>query len=135
MSLSPESGDGFNTTTGTQVLRVGTREGIMTSKQEATTYLGDLAKKSTVHGIIRSVAPSGMSRTISFVVADTHEGKPYVRNITHLVATVLDFKIINVNGLNAIRVHGVGMDMIFSVVYNLGSALHGDGYYFKSAQL
>ena len=107
----------------------------MTSKQEATTYLGDLAKKSTVHGIIRSVAPSGMSRTISFVVADTHEGKPYVRNITHLVATVLDFKIINVNGLNAIRVHGVGMDMIFSVVYNLGSALHGDGYYFKSAQL
>lgn len=107
----------------------------MTTKKEAVSYLGDLTENSTIHGIIRSVAPSGMSRTMSFVVADTHEGKPYIRNITHLVAKVLDYKVIDVNGQNAIRVHGVGMDMIFDTVYELGIALHSNGYYFKSAQL
>lgn len=109
----------------------------MTTKEEATQYLGEFAKDTTIYGIVRSVAPSGMSRTMSFVVADTHEGKPYVRNITHLVSKALgrDYKVIDVHGHNAIRVSGAGMDMIFHTVYNLGLELHSDGYYFKSVQL
>ncbi len=34
-----------------------------------------------------------------------------------------------------IRVNGVGMDMIFATVYELGAAVHNDGYFFRSDSL
>lgn len=73
----------------------------------------------TIYTILRSVSHSGMSRKISFKVADGSS----IFDITYLVAKVLDYKMINANGFNAIRVNGCGMDMGFHLVYSLSSVL------------
>lgn len=70
----------------------------------------------TIHCILRHVSRSGMSRRISFYHGDT----------------MLDRYILNL-GLGAsgkgdgVRVDGCGMDMGFSVVYNLGATLWPKG--------
>lgn len=76
--------------------------------------------------IIRSVARSGMSRTIdvyAFYVRD--DGKIGRRWLSSNVATACGYRTTD-DG--ALKVGGCGMDMGFAVVYNLASVLFGDGY-------
>lgn len=108
----------------------------MNSPEYAKETLSFLKQGETVHGIIRSVSASGMSRVMSFVVADKDSnGVPYIRNITHSVAKIIGRPCLNYHGQNAIRISGCGMDMIFKVVYDLSSELFGDGYALRSNQL
>jgi hypothetical protein len=81
-----------------------------------------LAPGMTVHTIIRSVAASGLSRTMSFFVIV--DDKPL--NITYHVANALGYNTILVNGYNAVRVSGGGMDMAFHMVSTLATVLFGD---------
>jgi hypothetical protein len=103
---------------------------------EAINLLNDIKKGATIHGIVRGVSSSGMSRTISFHMADIDfNDEPYIRGLTYSIAGLLGYKVISVNGHDAIRVNGCGMDMVFKVVYDLGVVLFGDGYALKSSQL
>ena len=74
---------------------------------------------ATVYTVIRSVAKSGMSRTMSvFIVKDGE-----LQNITWYVGKVLDYPVRDVDGHRAIRVNGAGMDMGFHVVYSLSRVM------------
>ena len=74
---------------------------------------------ATVYTILRSRSSSGMSRTISLVVA--LDGK--VQDITYYAAQALGERLIYTNCHPAIRQNGGGMDMGFNLVYNLSSVL------------
>lgn len=87
-----------------------------------------LPEGTVVWGIVRSVAKSGMSRTISFHIVQGTE----IRDITWHVSNALGYKL---TGTRGVRVNGAGMDMIFHVVYGLGAAIHGSGYALTSAQI
>ena len=78
----------------------------------------------TVYTVIRSVAPSGMSRTMSLKVAKN--GK--IVDLTYYASIVLDYPLVEVNGSRAIRVGGAGMDMGFHVVYSLARVLFREKY-------
>lgn len=73
----------------------------------------------TIHGVIRHVSASGMSRRIDFYLL-TNQDKIY---LTTDIGRVLDYKVSDKGGL---VVGGCGMDMIFHVVHNLGYALYRD---------
>lgn len=100
------------------------REQARADKDKAIAYLlndyltGDNPR---VYTILRRVSSSGMSRSISLCVADD---KGQILNITYLVAKALGEKLVEVNGSNAIRVNGCGMDMGFHLVYTLSSVLY-----------
>jgi len=70
--------------------------------------------------ILRHVSSSGMSRRISFVVA-TADG---IRNLDHWIEGALGYRQSDKGGL---VVSGCGMDMGFSVVYNLGATMWPNG--------
>ena len=92
---------------------------------KALEYLREYLKPGdTVYTILRHVSRSGMARDIG-VVAMVN-GEPYA--ITHLVARVLGLRRTDSDG---VRVTGVGMDMGFSIAYDLAWALFGDGYTLK----
>jgi hypothetical protein len=78
----------------------------------------------TIYTVLRSVAPSGMSRTMSLKVA--REGK--ILDLTYWASVVLEYPLVEVNGSRAIRVGGCGMDMGFHVVYSLARVLFRDKY-------
>ena len=75
-----------------------------------------------VRTILRHVSRSGMSRSISVIVSNG-DG---VRDISWLIARAglgrFDRKY------DGIKVGGCGMDMGFSLVYNLSRALYGDSF-------
>ena len=76
----------------------------------------------TVYTVLRRVSASGMTRAISLKVAQGSN----VYDITYLAAQAMGEKCAEVNGHNVIKVHGVGMDMGFHLVYGLSSVLfHG----------
>ena len=80
---------------------------------------------STVHTLLRHVTRSGMSRSISVLVADT-DG---IHDVSWQVARALEWRFdANHNG---VKVDGAGMDMGFHLVYTLSQVLHGDGYALK----
>ena len=79
-----------------------------------------LSPGDTVHGIVRSVARSGMSRRIDFYKL-TAEGPLYLTGYFADVYQTDDFD-------GGMRVNGCGMDMIFDTVYNIGSALWPQGF-------
>lgn len=83
-----------------------------------------------VHSIIRSVSASGMSRNISFFVVDPKDNR--ITNVTWHMARALRTKPREWHGHWVIYKHGVGMDMAFATVYDLGIVLYGDGYALKS---
>jgi len=87
-----------------------------TAKVHALQLLGE---NRNVYTILRSVSASGMSRTISLKTIQNGE----LIDITYTASRVLGDKCIEVNGQNAIRVNGCGMDMGFHLVYNLASIL------------
>jgi len=104
-----------------------------TSKPKEKTYgqtvLEGLPKDATIYSIIRRVSKSGMSRLIDFYVIK--DNRPIW--ITPAVRDLIDYK--QDKTTNALKVSGTGMDMCFHVVYSLGSAVHNDGYYFKSERM
>lgn len=104
-------------------------------KLEAIEYLQTLGIKEgdTIYCILRSVSKSGMNRKISVIYKD--------RDISYHVSKVIDYKCVEKFGHQALNVSGCGMDMGFSVVYNLSYALFAKikqtdpGYALKSAWL
>jgi hypothetical protein len=78
-----------------------------------------ITQGATVYTILRSRSASGMSHTISLVVA--LDGK--VQDITYYAAQALDSRLIETNEYRAIRQNGGGMDMGFNLVYNLSIVL------------
>ena len=95
--------------------------------QEAKTELLKWFVKEgdTVYTILRSVSPSGMSRTMSLKVANDRGG---ISDLTYYASKVLDYPLVWVNGSRALRVGGCGMDMGFHVVYSLARVLFRDKY-------
>ncbi len=95
-------------------------------KQDSITTLLSLVKPNDViYTDIKSVSSSGMSRQIACYVAYIDEQeKARIREITWLVSKALDMRIGSKGGL---IVGGCGMDMAFSVVYNLGCTLWPNG--------
>ena len=78
---------------------------------------------STVYTNLLRVSSSGMSRHISVHVIGLKEnGKPYIYNCSHLIAQVLGYR--RTKDGNALVVGGCGMDMGFSIAYNLASVLY-----------
>lgn len=77
---------------------------------------------SRVGTILRHVSRSGMSRSISVVVQD-EDG---IRDVSYLVARALGDKIDRDRG--GVKVGGCGMDMGFSLVYNLSATLYPEGF-------
>jgi hypothetical protein len=83
------------------------------------TLRGILSKGDTVYTVLRHVSTSGMSRRIDLYVIQ--DNKP--RYLTGYVAAALEYT--RQMGKDGMTVSGCGMDMGFSVVYNLSAALYG----------
>ena len=100
----------------------------MEKKQEqAINYLRGLLKPGdTVRPVLRHVSKSGMFRLIDLYVV-THDGglQMISANAADAIGEKLDKK------RQGIRVSGCGMDMGFSLVYNLGRVLFPDGFKVK----
>jgi hypothetical protein len=102
----------------------------MTKKQEteqetarALEYLRELLPPGAkVQTVLRHVSRSGMSRSISCLVAKDDQ----IHAIDWAVARVTGYKFDRNNG--GLKVGGCGMDMGFALVYNLSSALYRDGF-------
>ena len=90
-----------------------------TGKNQILDLLDD---QRIIYTILRTVSASGMSRTFSLKVIKDGE----LQDITYYASKVLGEKCLQVNGYNAIRVNGVGMDMGFHLVYCLSSILFRD---------
>lgn len=97
--------------------------------ENATNNLSGIEKGRDIYYIVRSVSASGMSRTISFYLAEKDET---ISSITWSMAQVLGYKVTNYHGFNAIRVNGIGEDMGFKLVYELGLKLYKNGYHFDA---
>lgn len=93
-------------------------------------------KGSTIYGVVRDVARSGMSRTIDFYTIGTDsKGAPYLQYLSGYMATVLGYSRAR---QGALKVKGCGMDMIFHCVNSLSYAMHGlegKGDTYKSEQI
>ncbi len=74
-----------------------------------------------LHTVVRSVARSGMSRTID--VYRLQDGE--LRCLSGLVARALDYRR---NDAGALKVSGCGMNMGFAVVYEVSAVLFGAGF-------
>lgn len=89
----------------------------------AKTQLRKMLKPGrTVFTILNHCSASGMSRSISLVISDKKDG---IFRLDYLVAPALGYTLdIKKGGL---KVSGCGMDMGFSLVYNLGMVLWPEG--------
>ncbi len=97
-----------------------------TANQEAIDRLREILRPGDrVFGIVRTVSRSGMSRTIDFYAFKGAADGTDRLYLSGYIAEALDYSRTN-DG--ALRVGGCGMDMIFSVVYNLGRVLFPGGF-------
>ena len=95
------------------------KDGKAAQRDEAITRLRELLKPGqTVYTILNHRSQSGMSRSISCVIA-MKNGE--IMKLDRFVALAFNDKIDQKNG--GLIVTGCGMDMGFHVVYNLGRAL------------
>lgn len=78
-------------------------------------------KGSTVSTTVKHVSRSGMTRDIAVFGADPAHG---IRNVSYLVVALEIGRLHE----RAVRISGCGMDMGFSIVYDMSMALYGDGY-------
>ena len=101
---------------------------VMTDRARALDIVGQLDKGDTIYGIVKSVSASGMSRTIKFYTIK--DNRPMF--LSWSISQLLGYKM---KEDGTIKVNGVGMDMIFATVYELGAVVHSDGYYFRSDSL
>ena len=97
------------------------------SKKERAQAIEDLRALvnpgMTVYCVIRHVSRSGMYRVIDPMVVDPEGG---MRNIGYLAAKALEWGYDDNHG-GGVKVTGCGMDMVFHLVYVLGSVLFPDG--------
>lgn len=93
-------------------------------RDEARDQLRAIVKPgSTVYTVLRHVSKSGMSRSIALYIIE--DGEP--RWITYTAARAM--RATWDDAREAIKVGGVGMDMGFAIVYDLGVSLFGrDGW-------
>lgn len=99
-----------------------------TAKIEAKTRLKKmLPRGSKVYTVLRHRSRSGMSRTIQLIGFDKKDGRQlqYGYNAAILLGWRYD------RDADGVKVSGCGMDMGFHLVYELSSALYGDGYAIK----
>lgn len=82
----------------------------------------------TVTTVLRHVSASGMSRSISLVIAHAYPdgATPIPFDISYWCARALGDRMDANHG--GIKISGCGMDMGFALVYNLGHVLFRDGY-------
>lgn len=79
-------------------------------------------ERPTAYTILKSVSPSGMSRTMKVVTYDAGR----ILDITWWVALVSSVgTLTEKNGQRVVRVGGCGMDMGFHLIHSLGIALYG----------
>lgn len=99
-----------------------------TERDEArATLLKYLKPGDTVYTILRSVSKSGMRRVISvLVLRNGPDDRAQAYHLNFAAATLLGLKQDQHN--DGLVVDGAGMDMGFSIVYNLAAKLFGDGY-------
>ncbi len=102
------------------------------TKQEKEDLIKELIKlldkaERKVYGIVKNVSRSGMNRDIDFYCLTYENGQIKKHWLSYKIAGLLDYPF-NDNR-ETVKVNGCGMDMVFSVVYNLGSVLYpkGDG--------
>jgi hypothetical protein len=93
--------------------------------------LSKIENRNYIYGMVRHVTASGMTRKMSFFAVIDGE----LSNITWAIGKALGYKVGDYNGFNVLTIGGVGMDMIFKVVYDLGQVLHNDGYYYANKQI
>lgn len=92
-----------------------------------------LVPGSTIYTNLMGVSSSGISRTIKLLIpAIDIQGTQKIVDISWDAANVLGLKMNNDN--SGIKISGVGMDMGFNLVYELGRSLwpNGDGKYTKN---
>lgn len=88
------------------------------AQAEAIKTLREILKPGdTVFCILRNISQSGMSRVISFLAPDHYR-------LDHLISEACEYR----HKGNGLRVDGCGMDMGFSVVYNLSATLFPHGF-------
>lgn len=91
-------------------------------QQEAKKYLLSVIKAGdVVYTILRHVSQSGMSRNIDVVVIK--DNKPIC--VSWDVAKLLEYRQ---NEDGSLKVRGCGMDMGYSVVYNMSRTIFDDNY-------
>lgn len=94
-------------------------------RKESYDYLHSIIKPgSEIKTILRHVSSSGMTRYISLFTVVEKE----LINITFHAARVMGEKVTDYRGNWTIKVGGCGMDMCFSLVYDLGRYLYRDGF-------
>jgi len=72
-------------------------------------------RDARLKAVVMSVSSTGMSRRMRFYAAVLdREGKPYMSDITYLIARLADYSMNDVG----LRADGCGMDMCFSVISN-----------------
>ena len=81
-----------------------------------------------IYTILRHVSRSGMQRRISTLIWD--EELKDMREISYLFAQLSGYRLPK-HGDAGIIADGCGMDMGFSIVYNVSMAVFGDGYALK----
>lgn len=81
---------------------------------------------STVYTKVLSVSRSGMSRSIGCYIIVSDGGGSYIRDISGLVARATGNRYDDRN--DGVTIPGVGMDMTFAIVYELGRALFPAGH-------
>lgn len=80
-----------------------------------------LPRSSTVYTVLKSTSKSGMRREIGVCIVEPEHHS--IITPVYAVSQVLDLRIGKHDGL---IVHGAGMDMGFSIVYDLAWTLYAD---------
>jgi hypothetical protein len=83
-----------------------------------------ISPKDTIYCVLKHRAPSGMSRSIEFLITWSKDGKTGIQSITHYMAD-LGWKFDQTHG--GLRIGGCGMDAGFGAVYSLGRILWTNG--------
>jgi len=122
--MQTESGRIFTTSSSQyhkQDKKLTKKEGEQLYKEQCRNELLSLVKPNDkIYVNVVSVSSSGMSRKMSFHIIKDNE----LRSISYLVSVVAGY---NTDNNYNLKVSGCGMDMGFSVVYNLGRCLWRDG--------
>lgn len=87
--------------------------------------LQELKPGDTLYSVLRSVSRSGMSRVISTKSIKLRDGGADIRQYDYAIQELLGLKMHNYEGN---KIGGGGMDMGFSIVYNLSRELFHDGF-------
>ncbi len=102
-------------------------------KREAIEALKEwgIVRGDVIYTIVKSVAASGMSRTIDLYKIESCDSHGYVRKLylSRRVAAATGYKMgkDRFGNYNGVKIGGAGMDMGFHLVESLSYAMFGDG--------